>query len=346
MRKSNYFVRNLEGDNYVESLLIAAIATILGIRFFLDITGYPQVGGGGLHIAHMLWGGLLMLVAIFLLLSFLNRSLLHAAAILGGIGFGTFIDELGKFITSDNNYFFEPTFGILYIIFIVLFLLLRFFEKRHVFSHDEYLENAFELTREAVLNGNRQLGEKALVLIKSFDTVTPIGKHLEEMLKISLSQSPPKDNIFSVLSKKSKLFYTKIVQNVWFLRGVIFFFILFSLYNLWKAVAVISLFFRLNEFSLSYIEWGKFISSIVSSLIIIIGIFLFKFSHVRGYKIFKLGVLFSLLVTQFFDFYDNQFTAAGIFLINIMVLVTLNTIIEKQRVDRYLLANTEAVQKG
>src|SRR5438105_3470241 len=28
------------------------------------LSGYPQVGGHGLHIAHMLWGGLLMVLAI------------------------------------------------------------------------------------------------------------------------------------------------------------------------------------------------------------------------------------------------------------------------------------------
>ncbi len=37
----------------------------------------PELGGHGLHIAHLLWGGF-------------------------------FIDELGKFITQDNDYFFKP----------------------------------------------------------------------------------------------------------------------------------------------------------------------------------------------------------------------------------------------
>jgi len=33
-----------------------------------------------------------------------------------------FIDELGKFITSDNNYFFQPTISLIYIVFIIIFL--------------------------------------------------------------------------------------------------------------------------------------------------------------------------------------------------------------------------------
>jgi hypothetical protein len=42
-----------------ELFLFTAVATVLVVRTALAVTGYPQVGGGGLHVAHVLWGGLL-----------------------------------------------------------------------------------------------------------------------------------------------------------------------------------------------------------------------------------------------------------------------------------------------
>ncbi|MGH7908854.1 MAG: hypothetical protein ACRENW_03265, partial [Thermodesulfobacteriota bacterium] len=52
--------RNFDAGNYLENFLVAAVAAVLVIRLFLKMTGYPQIGGSSLHIAHMLWGGLLM----------------------------------------------------------------------------------------------------------------------------------------------------------------------------------------------------------------------------------------------------------------------------------------------
>src|SRR6185369_15433338 len=106
-----------------------------GIRFYLKVTGYPQISPEGFHIAHMLFGGFLMLIALLLVFSFLSRAAVHLAAIIGGLGFGTFIDELGKFITSDNNYFFQPTIAIIYVIFVLLFLLSRALESRSRLSN-------------------------------------------------------------------------------------------------------------------------------------------------------------------------------------------------------------------
>ena len=58
------FVRVLKLSRLLETFFIASVTFILVIRAFLASTGYPQLRGHGLHIAHLLWGGLLMLIAL------------------------------------------------------------------------------------------------------------------------------------------------------------------------------------------------------------------------------------------------------------------------------------------
>ena len=109
----------------LDLFLVCAVASVLGNRVFLIITGYPQLGNGTLHISHAIWGALMMAIAIIFAISFLAPSTRTFIAFLGGSGFGWFIDELGKFITRDVNYFFEPTIALIYIVFIVMYLVFR-----------------------------------------------------------------------------------------------------------------------------------------------------------------------------------------------------------------------------
>ena len=89
MKKQRYFIRNMDAGTYLEIFLVSAVASILAIRAYLAITGYPQLGNSELHIAHMLWGGIFMLVGIIALAMFLGKAAQYVGVICGGIGFGT-----------------------------------------------------------------------------------------------------------------------------------------------------------------------------------------------------------------------------------------------------------------
>jgi len=141
--------RTVDMPQLLDTLLVCAVGTILIIRTQLWLSNYPQLGGHGLHIAHLLWGGLGMLIAIVILVSFLNPVARQVGAVLGGIGLGFFIDELGKFLTADNNYFFKPTAAIIYLFFVLFFLATRQLQRRRVLSSRDYLVIALDLAKDA-----------------------------------------------------------------------------------------------------------------------------------------------------------------------------------------------------
>lgn len=110
-------------------MVISFAATVAVTRYYLEATGYPQIGGGDLHIAHLLWGGLAMFIAVLLPLIFAGSWAYGWAAVLGGVGVGLFIDEVGKFITKTNDYFYPAAAPIIYGVFLLTVLL--YLEIRH-----------------------------------------------------------------------------------------------------------------------------------------------------------------------------------------------------------------------
>lgn len=144
-------------------LLISFALSVVGIRVWLELTGYPQIGNDTLHIAHVLWGGLLMFIGALFPLIIANRFALTISAVLAGVGMGQFIDEIGKFITRTNDYFYAPALPIIYGFFlltVVLYLRIRRpaasssvkAELYAVFdSLEEVLENDLEASELALL---------------------------------------------------------------------------------------------------------------------------------------------------------------------------------------------------
>jgi hypothetical protein len=81
-------VRNVEFSRLFDSFFISAVSTILIVRFYLEVAGYPQIGGSNLHISHLLPGTIFMLASILIMLAAVNRAARDFGAVLAGVGFG------------------------------------------------------------------------------------------------------------------------------------------------------------------------------------------------------------------------------------------------------------------
>jgi hypothetical protein len=122
-------VKRAKAENYLITSVAVFALTVIVTRVYLELTGYPQLGNGVLHIAHALWGGLLLIIAALVPLILANDWALMLSAILSGVGVGLFIDEVGKFITQRNDYFFPPAAPLIYGFFLILLLLLLLVKK-------------------------------------------------------------------------------------------------------------------------------------------------------------------------------------------------------------------------
>lgn len=226
-------IRDVQGEDLLEIFLVTAVAAILGIRFFLAMTGYPKLGGEGLHIAHVMVGGAFMLLAIVILLNFLNKWARDLAAVLGGFGFGAFIDELGKFVTSDNNYFFQPTIGLIYITFILLYFLIKKINSSRWLSEEERLINVLEISKQAVLKDiDVREQQLAMDLLADSSPSFPLTQDLKDFLGASKAAAEDVPGLYSKLKQRAHRLYISLVEKTWFTKAVIAFFLLQALLSL------------------------------------------------------------------------------------------------------------------
>jgi len=147
---------------YVLIMLVAFAITVVGTRLYLEATGYPQIGNETFHFAHALWGGLLLAVTALLLLVFVNRWFYTLSAVLAGVGAGLFVDEVGKFITQQNDYFFPLAASVIYVtflLFLLVYLLARGRPSRNLRADmyeilhelEEVLEDDFSVSERAAM---------------------------------------------------------------------------------------------------------------------------------------------------------------------------------------------------
>jgi hypothetical protein len=331
------FVRNQEGRNLLQIFFVTAVASVLGIRFFLALTGYPSLSPGNLHIAHVLLGGVLMMIALVINLGYINKSAYYLVATLGGLGFGAFIDELGKFITGDNNYFYQPTVALIYIIFVLLYLGIETFVHKPRLTEQERLINALELAKEVVLEDlDHRERRRALDLLKGCSPANPVTKALRELLYATDAVPVPKADIYTATKYRFRRLYRKLIKKSWFVKAVVSFFIMQCAFALGLSFFLLyaKLRWRLDLHTifptLSFLDLAGLASATLAAALVIYAVTKIRSRRLEAYRFLKNAIMVQIFMVQVFLFYRAQLLALLGLAGNICVLLILNYMIQQE----------------
>lgn len=330
MIPKDLFIRDLQADDYLENFLLSGIISVFFIRIFLSITDYPILGHGSYHIAHMLWGGFFMMAALIILFSFLSQRAAYVASGLGGIGFGAFIDELGKFVTADNNYFFQPTIALIYITFVLLYLISRFIPRYQEISQREYLVNAIEMIKESAIDDfDVEEERRAEEYLRHCDQSHPIVQALTKLVRSLRVVQSPKPGILSRFRRQARKIYYKLANSGTVITSILFY---LTAQTVWTFVS--SVFYFTHRSQLHFSDIGQLYSSMLAGAFVIIGLFALKFSRYESYRYFRIAMLITILLTEFFSLMRPSWQEILLLGANVFVLLVINYSMVREKMKK------------
>lgn len=325
-------VKRRRAADLVFNVMFAGLLTVLVMRFYLKITNNAQVTFGMLHIAHVMWGGLFLMIGLGIGLMFYGKRALIWASLVGGVGWGLFIDEAGKFLTRDNDYWFRPAVIIIYISFVILFLVYRKLEREQktdtktlwyelVENLDEVVEDSLgerekqELlrligklkTRELDGDKQRMLDQIELVVNKSKTIKRKTNFSLQRLIASGLRVS------YNRLFRKKVVFYGLVAYSAWYVVDK-FVDVTRILTNPHKLMVVEKYYANYDFFSKTDVYMISFkivIDLVVASFFLWGLISWINKKTLRGVKFYQMGLLINIFLSSVFKFYFEQFS--GVF---------------------------------
>ena len=251
---------------------------------------------------------------------------------LGGFGFGAFIDELGKFVTSDSDYFFQPTIALIYIIFILLYLLFRAIveDGRLSLTPQEKIINVIEITKDAVVDDlDIQKRRRALGLLDECNPADPLVGALKDVLKGIDSVPAPDPSMYARAKGQVGNLYARLVEMTWFVKAVIVLFVLQLLATL--SVAIVLVLSKTQQVSLSTFEGLVVAASVLAAIFVLAGVLRIRQNRLAAYQLFKNAILIQIFLVQVFIFYQDQLLAIPGLAGNILTLAILRYVISQEK---------------
>ncbi|MBU3935254.1 hypothetical protein KJ909_01125 [Patescibacteria group bacterium] len=310
-------------------MMVSAIGTVLLTRLFLDMTSYPIIGGGKWHISHLFWGGILMLWGMILALITHGQKYKKIASVGFGWGLGWFIDESGKFLSIDNDYFFQPAIVVMYIFFVLMFLLYRFLERNIAQNPKTLLYQALADLEEIT---EKDLGKsKKRELIKKLNRLTKKTDPAIKFFVIGLKNLIVK--IEAIEDKKERrtqrwwkgikrFTYHDVFKKRFALIFLLVLALIYAIGGIYDAMI-----FGKYLFSQEWNGWMfglKIFFDFLTSIFFMAGIYwVWRKKKSRGINYFRMGLLINIFLSSVFKFYLEQFSGVFSLVVSVVILTGL-----------------------
>ena len=327
-----------EASEYILWVMIWGIVGLLAIRLYLDLNNWPVVGGEVWHIAHILWGGLGMLFGGLANFMFYGKKAKKISATILGLGLGLFIDEAGKFLSRDNDYFFQPAVMVMYVLFIGLFLVYKYMEKYQVKSEASILHSILE-DFEEIIGDDLDNKEKARLLEKmekltksKNSTYLMVQSGLKQIVeKVKVKKAGEGNLVYRSLKKSKNWLMTKLLSKRYFKATLLAFagvYVVRWMYDtgmvLLTEKELVEVFLGNYQYFLSIDIWflgAKVIFDGITALFLGLGIQAMMFrKRKRALVMFEYGILVNIFLSSVFRFYFEQFAGLVDLALDVVIL--------------------------
>lgn len=320
--------RDTSAVRHLVTFLVASVVTVLVTRAYLAAADYPQIGGGGLHLAHVLWGGLLMALAMMLLLSYVGPVPRSLGAVLGGVGFGLFIDEVGKFVTADNDYFYAPTAAIIYFVTVVLVLVVEGLHGRRAHHPAEYLAVAVDRLTAGLAGGFTPAAREEARTLAAKGAGEPGADLVAELIDTVPDDDTDVPDLVRGGVDRVVRWLDALVDRAWAAWLLICVLLLVG-----AAEAMVGLGVVRGEVP-GMPQWTGFavLAAVGASVVLLtVGVVVGRTNHLRGAVWVRRAVLVSLLFTQLLVFRAVQWTAAFGLILDVLAFMALEVTLREER---------------
>jgi len=290
-------------------MALAGIATVLITRAYLAATGYPRIGGGGIHIGHVVWGGLLMICALTVALVWAGERARMWTALLGGVGIGLFVDEVGKYLTTTNDYFYRPAAAIIYLVFAALLVVASFLGRDSVADvgdASQRLATAAQIAASGLVSG---LTAEERASATQLLTGCPEQDRDAVLRLLELAEMREPSRLTQLLARIRH--WAEWVAGLRWAEAVAFTLLILS-----RVIVAIIFVAQAAGGEPHSTDAGAVTASAVTrslgAILVIVAVILrLRVQTLTSYRLSRAAILLDLLITEIFNFHDNQFGAVA-----------------------------------